>query len=348
MGENIDALFEACKDVSSEDREAALLSAREQFPNVGVRVLRYFLARSSFDLNEASPYMNEYNEWRKANLPVERTAEVAKLLNSARYRWLGFNRDKQGVVIFNCMRGKFMDGASSHSARLAYIAHLEDAVAKVDAEPDSKFGLVHIVLNGMPPLSLIKDLTPVVGKNFPGRLQCAVVVLPAALHHIGQGVITFLKESVQRRVAFASSKEQLLQLANFDPEKWPDDLDPDTWNPDQEWWNDTRPNGDRVQYVRQCIEAGKAEQIEVTVTSSADVCTSYEVMVEEEDIDVGVVFEIDEGVAELDTQRLIAGTNMTGDVDPTWTGVIRFELDNTYSWFTRKAVTAMVITKSAS
>merc|ERR1712137_1019082 len=102
----------------------------------------------------------------------------------------------------------------------------------------------------------------------------------------------------QKKIAFASTKEELLQFANFDP---------DTWNPDQEWWNDTRANGDRVQYVRQCIEAGKAEQIEVTVTSSADIWTSYEVVVEDEDIDVCVVFETDEGVAELGTQRLMAG-----------------------------------------
>lgn len=346
--EDIDAIFDSCQSVSPDVREAAFLSAQEKFPHLGTRILRGFLASCSFNLDDASHRIEEHSEWRRENLPIERTEEVSKLLNSARFRWLGFNREKQGVAVFNSMRGNFADGASSGAVRSACLAYLEDVLAKIDAEPDSKFGYIQIIVNGIPPLLVAREMAPVVGGNYPGRLSKCITVLPTALQPIGQGLISFLKEGVKKRVAFASTKDQILELANLDPESWPEDLDPDSWNTDQEWWSDTRPSGEHVQYVRQCIEAGKAEQIEVKVTSKTDTNTSYEVMVEEGDIDVSVVFEVEEGVAELDTQRLTAENNMTGSVDPEWTGVIRFELDNTYSWFTRKAVTAMVITKPPS
>ena len=60
--------------------------------------LSAYLKRTKFDVARAADMVRATVAWRRQNLPVPRTVGVEKLLQSTRFRRLGFNRENRLVA----------------------------------------------------------------------------------------------------------------------------------------------------------------------------------------------------------------------------------------------------------
>eukprot|EP00811_Abedinium_folium_P037219 NODE_9855_length_1394_cov_7.000789.p1 GENE.NODE_9855_length_1394_cov_7.000789~~NODE_9855_length_1394_cov_7.000789.p1 ORF type:complete len:355 (-),score=103.73 NODE_9855_length_1394_cov_7.000789:228-1292(-) len=350
MIELVDSCFKVCEDVPLAQREAVFAELAPRYPQFTPRKVRAILANSAFDLEEGTAKLDQHSLWyEEMQLASPPPVDVEAALISPRFRYIGLNREKRGVIIVNAMRGHFMDGITEEVATRAWVRWMETTFSRMDEEPGAFHSTVHIIVGGMPPYSLAKELTPMIKTNFPGRLFRCVVLAPSVLQSFGQGLLSFMPEQVQRRFVFAATKDELLEHANLDKSSWPEDLDVDNWT-GQERWSDRRPNGELDQYFRQCVGAGRAELIEVEITADESrPPAQFMVMVEEDQLSVNVLFELgEEGVAELVQQRVAAGEDLVDELDSSWTGTLRFELDNTESWWTAKTVTVKVVTNRAT
>jgi len=335
-------------DVPQEQRLIVLTEILSRFPDLEGRQVLGFLSSSGFNTDKSAALVEAHLEWRKEVFPVQQTEELKRISTSGRFRFLGYNRDRRGVALFNAMQGRFLDGVDPDVVSTAYLGWMDETLQRLDAETDTKFSWIHIAIGGVPPMSWAKGLHPIMEANYPERLNRAIVHVPAALQAVGDTVLSFVSESTRAKFCFASSKEEILELAGIDAKQWPAEFDIDDWNPAQDRWSDTRPNGDHVVYVRQCIEAGSAETINIVVEDGS-AAPHWKLLVETYDVQVSVLFEDTDGDStELLQEKVTSDSEISGEIDPSWRGILRFELDNSYSWWTRKAVVVSSTTRPAS
>jgi len=315
-----------------------------------------FLIAREYDVQSAAEMWRVSANWRKQTFPITRTVGIERILQSGRFRDLGFNNEAppRRVLMFDSQWGKFLDGEDGQELLLGYLVWWEEQLRLCDSQ-EAAYSVIYISIGGPPPMAWCQRLTKVLEGNYPERLHRAVIFpVPWLLRRVVNGMLWFLPRRTKDKFEIVSDIAGLISACNLNEDQLPTDIRETTVEslaehvrhvPEatQQW----QKNSDGDDYTaRVCyIGAGKGEQLRVEINDcpewfrwTCEVDQGY-------DVGLQVAWEQEdkaEPVVLSDQGRftdLMHGERFV----PSAPGNLVFYFDNSYSWITGKNACAEIV-----
>jgi hypothetical protein len=170
--------------------------------------------------------VKEHLTWRTANLPMEVSPVISRVLESKRIQVL--RRGAKPIICVDFMWGNFLlDGFEIDDIMAAMVSALEDVLAEADALCLDSGAAQYILVatGGPPPSSFVSNVSSLLDINYPERLLTALIYpIPVWMEYVAYGIFMFTSSRTREKVTMLSEESALLEHTGLSAEELPDDL----------------------------------------------------------------------------------------------------------------------------
>jgi len=213
------------RGVSDEDRNARIseLRGRLGVTEFSDDTLGAYLERTDLDVSKAEQMVRATDGWRSSSsFPIHQTPDMLRVLDSPRFRHIGWNEEGRLLMAFDFMWGRFLQGVQEEDVTRGLITFFEEAIRMIDSTPGSKREWLIVAVGGPPPLAWGRKIAKICDEHYVGRLKAAIIYpIPVYLCRIVQASIWWLPARVKQKFALASDEADLCRRMKLDPSKLP-------------------------------------------------------------------------------------------------------------------------------
>jgi len=170
--------------------------------------------------------MGEHLTWRKATLPIQRSAAIDRVLESGRLRIL--RRGATPIICIDFMWGQFLTEEFTVDNIIdANIWALEDILAEADAaRTDGQPARYIAVSTGGPPTKeLVKKISPVFDINYPERCATAIIYpIPRLMKFVADALLLLLPKRTREKFVLFSEEADFCAKTGLSSAELPEDL----------------------------------------------------------------------------------------------------------------------------
>jgi len=215
-------------ELTDEEKNAVVQAVNAQFEEEGFSeaTIRRFCVAREWEEQAIVQTVKAHVEWRKANLPIERTPVMDRVLESGRVRIL--RRGKDPIICYDFMWGRMLlDGFKDDDIIATVVWAIEDVLAEADplCAEGEQAQYVSVVTGGPPPIAYIKKAGAIFEPNYPERLkQCVVYPIPHWMKSVADAIIMLLPKRTQKKFVLLAEEEEFLGITGLSAEDLPDIL----------------------------------------------------------------------------------------------------------------------------
>lgn len=216
------------RELSAEEKTKLVESVRAQFEgeDLSDATLRRFCVAREWDEKATVEMLKEHLKWRKETLPIERSAEIDRVMESGRIRAL--RRGKNPIILVDFMWGQFLlDEFTEDQIIKAQFYLLEDVLAEADAlcPADEPAQYIAVSTGGPPPTPFIRKISPLFDINYPERCASAIIYpIPRWMKYVADAILLILPKRTREKFLMYAEEEQLLEKTGLTADELPEDL----------------------------------------------------------------------------------------------------------------------------